>query len=85
MTELFPLHWGAEMSRTMPMPARLIISLLGALCGAALGFGGVILLFALVRQDTGIGGGLLALLAALVGAAVAAITTFRRLGTRAKS
>ena len=73
------------MSRTVPMPARLIISLLGALCGAALGFGGVILLFALVRQDTGIGGGLLALLSALIGGCVAAVATFRWLGRRSKS
>lgn len=69
----------------MRMLVRLTISLLAALCGATLGFGAVALVFALLRQDAGIGGGLLALLAALIGAAVGAITTFRQLGTRAES
>ncbi len=69
----------------MRMFVRLIISLLAAVCGAALGFGAVALVFALFRQDTGIGGGLLALLAALIGAALGAVATFRRLGIRAKS
>jgi len=85
MTNFCPLDSVPEMSRIMPMPVRLIISLLGALCGGALGFGGVILLFALIRQDTGIGGGLLALLAALIGGCFSAVATFRRLGRGSKS
>lgn len=60
------MHWGY----------RLIVAGLAGALAAAIGFGGVVLFFLMMRLDTGIGGGLIALLVAMISAAIAAIKTF---------
>jgi hypothetical protein len=68
------MHWGY----------RLIVAGLVGVLAAATGFGGVVLLFLIAGLDTGIGGGLVALLVGLICAVIAALKTFIRLSGKSR-
>lgn len=69
----------------MNIVIRLVIALLAAVLGFVLGFGAVGLLFFILHLDAGIGGGLIALLAGVIGGIAAAVWTFNRLGPNENS
>jgi hypothetical protein len=66
----------------MSIVSRLLGSLLAAIVGFGIGFGLVALLFFSVQLDPGIGGGLIALLAGIIGGITTACWTFVRLGQK---
>lgn len=68
----------------MHIVIRLFITLLAAVLGFVLGFGAVALVLLVLHIDAGIGGGLIALLAGVIGGSAAAVWTFNRLGPKEK-
>lgn len=65
--------------------SRWLITLAAGFGGGVVGFGVVVLFFAASGLDPGIGGGLLAVVAAIVVGLVASIVTFGRIRPRADS